>query len=144
MSDDKLRPMTEDDLQRIEAALGKPLPRAFRHVMKNFPQELIDAAMMTDDMGNEFIDSMMISPDAELIAARIIDPWLGWPENLLVVGENGCGEEYSVDISDERCPVYESGPHNDAMAEGPDEEGYFEQIADDLEGWVRSLASRVK
>lgn len=61
-----------------------------------------------------------------------------------MVGENGCGEEYSVDISDERCPVYESGTHNDAMAEGPDEEGYFEQIADELESWVKYLASQVK
>ncbi len=144
MSVDRPRPMTDEDLQRIEAALGKPLPQTFRDVMKNFPQKLIDAAVMTDDLGEEFIDSMMISPDTERIVSSIEAPaWPGWPKNLIRVGDNGCGEEYSVDISDEKCPVYESGPHNDAGASGPEEAGYFEKLSDDLASWVKYLASRI-
>jgi hypothetical protein len=138
------RTMNEDDLRRIEARLGHPLPRAFRHVMLNFPQELIAAATMTDPDGGEFRDEMMISPDAEAILAGILDREPGWPETFVVVGANGCGEVYSVDIGDEACPVYESGPHNMAGAAGPDEEGYFEQVSDALEGWVRHLVDQIR
>jgi hypothetical protein len=136
--------MTEDDLRKIEARLGRPLPPAFRNVMLNFPQALIDAATMTDPDGNEFMDEMMIAPDAEAILAGITDREPDWPETYIVVGSNGCGETYSVDIADPACPVYESGPHNDAGAASPDEEGYFEQVADDLEGWVRHLVNQVR
>jgi hypothetical protein len=136
--------MTEADLQRIEDALGRPLPDAFRHVMLNFPQVLIDAATMTDPDGNEFLDSMMISPDADAIIAGIAEREPGWPASYVIVGENGCGEVYSVDVAKETCPVYQSGPHNDAGASHPGEEGYFEQVSPDLETWVRRLVSQIK
>lgn len=137
--------MNEDDLDRIEAALGRPLPQAFRRVMLNFPQELIDAAMMTDPYGNPFRDEMMISPDADgIIACLESPPFPDWPAHYLVVGANGCGEMYSVDISDDKCPVYESGPHNDAGAACPSEEGYFECVSVDLEGWVRHLVNQIR
>jgi hypothetical protein len=136
--------MNEDDLRRIEAQLGRPLPRAFRRVMLNFPKELLDAATMTDPDGNEFRDEMMISPDAESILAGILDREPCWPETYVVVGANGCGEVYSVDIADEACPVYESGPHNGAGAAGPTEDGYFERVSDDLEGWVRHLVGQIR
>lgn len=136
--------MNEEDLQRIEAQLGRALPRTFRQVMLNFPQELIDAATMTDPHGNEFRDEMMISPDAEAILAGIIDREPGWPATYVVVGANGSGEVYSVDIADEACPVYESGPHNTAGAAGPDEEAYFERVSDNLERWVRHLVSQIR
>jgi hypothetical protein len=136
--------MKEDDLERIEDAIGHPLPRAFRYVMLNFPQELIDAARMTDPDGNEFLDCMMISPDAEAIVAGIAEREPGWPEHYIVVGENGCGEVYSVDGSQEECPVFESGPHNDAGASYPSEEGYFERVSKDLERWVRHLVKQAK
>ena len=134
--------MNEDDLKRIEAVLGRSLPEAFRKVMLNFPQELIDAATMTDPYGNEFRDAMMISPDADAIIAGIESREWDWPENLIVVGEDGCGETFSVDISEEKCPVYMSGPHT-GMAEFPSQEGYFEQVGGDLEGWVRHLVNQV-
>ena len=72
--------MNEDDLRRIEAQLGRPLPQAFRRVMLNFPRELLDAATLTDPDGNEFRDEMVISPDAEAILAGIIDREPGWPD----------------------------------------------------------------
>jgi hypothetical protein len=136
--------MTEDDLRRIENQLGCPLPAAFRRVMLNFPQELIDAATMTDPDGNEFCDEMMISPDADYIVAGITNRDPDWPETYITVGANGFGEEYSVDIADEACPVYESGPHNDAGAAFPNEDGYFQRVSDDLEGWVQHLVDQVR
>jgi hypothetical protein len=136
--------MIESDLKRIEAALGHPLPQAFRNVMLNFPQALIDAATMTDPDGNEFVDCMLISNNPDSIIAGIVGQQSDWPSNLIWVGENGCGEEYSVDISQESCPVYESGPHNDAGANGPAEDGYFEQVSADLEGWVKHLVNQAK
>src|SRR6266516_4729351 len=100
--------MNQDDFRRIEEQLGRPLPRAFREVMLNFPQALIDAATLTDGDGNEFIDEMLISPNAEHILASIVQREPGWPKSDLIVGANGCGEVYSVDIADDACPVYES------------------------------------
>jgi hypothetical protein len=138
--------MDESDLNRIEDALGRSLPNTFRNVMLNFPQKLIDAATMTDPDGNEFIDSMMITPNAEYILERNAecrrDP--DWPNHYVPIGDNGCGEDYSVDVSDERCPVYKSGPHNDAMANGPGEDGYFERVSSDLQKWVHALAKRAE
>lgn len=136
--------MNESDLDRVETALGQPLPAAFRSVMLNFPQALIDAATMTDPDGNEFVDNMMITPNADYIIAGINARRrdADWPDHLVVVGDNGCGDDFSVDISRESCPVYMSGPHNDAMAVGPEEDGYFEQVSDDLKLWVDSLAGR--
>jgi hypothetical protein len=87
---------------------------------------------------------MMISPDVEAILQNIARRQSDWPKNLMVVGDNGCGEEYSVDISTDACPVFESGPHNDAGAFGPDEEGYFEQVSGDLKGWVKHLVNQVR
>lgn len=137
--------INEADLQRIEEALGRPLPQVFRDVMLNFPQQLIDAATLTDNDGNEFLADMLISPNADRIINGI--EWRrqepGWPQNYIVVGDNGCGEEFSVDISQEKCPVWMSGPHNDAGASGPAKEGYFEQLSDELERWVRGLVDRV-
>ena len=136
--------MNEEGLRRIEDALGRPLPQAFRHVMTTFPQELIDEAVKTGSDGEKRIDFMIISPDVEAILAGIAhyqsEP--GWPRHYVVVGENGCGEVYSVDVSQQKCPVFASGPHNDAGAHSPSEEGYFEQVSADLRGWVASLVQQ--
>lgn len=138
-------PMTESDLNRIEEALGHRLPSVFRNAMLKFPQQLIDAATTTDVDGNEFIDCMPISSSVEAILAGIAhyqSSELGWPKQHLVVGENGCGEVYSVDISQESCPVFVSGPHNDSGATSPDECGYFGQVAAGLEQWLSGLVQQ--
>lgn len=138
--------MNEDDLKQIEDAIGHPLPQAFRNVMMTFPQALLEDAVITDGDGNEIIDDMMISPNVEAMLAGIAhyqsEP--GWPRHYIVVGENGCGEVYSVDVSREECPVFVSGPHNDAGATSPAEDGYFDEVAADLQGWVAGLARRAK
>ena len=136
--------MTENDLERIADAPGHPLPSVFKEVMLKFPQSLIDAATMTDPEGNEFVDSMMITPNADYIirGIEVREVESDWPNSMVGVGDNGCGDEFNVDMSEESCPVYMSGPHNDAMASGPAEEGYFEKISDDLRGWVAALADR--
>jgi hypothetical protein len=138
--------MNETDLKRIEEALGRPLPAVFRDVMSNFPQKLIAAATLTDSDGNEFLDDMMITPNADFIIAGIEyrkqDP--DWPKTYMVVGDNGCGEEFSINISEESCPVFMSGPHNDAGASGPSEEGYFEQLSSELGSWVSGLVAQIR
>ena len=136
--------MNEEELQRIEDAIGLALPNAFREIMTRFPQALIDDATLSDGEGNEFIGDMMISPNVEAILAGIThyrsEP--GWPKNYIVVGENGCGEIYSIDVSQEQCPVYVSSPHNEAGANSPHEEGYFNELSKDLKGWVKGLVQR--
>ena len=48
---------------------------------------------------------------------------------------------FCIDTADENCPVYLFGPHNDAMAAGPDEEGFFELLSADFKEWVDNLVS---
>jgi|GEM_PF-6759004 len=138
--------MNDADLKRIEIAVGRSLPNGFRSVMLNFPQKLIAAATLTDADGNEFIESMMITPNADYIIAGIDDRRHDpdWPKNYVVIGDNGCGEEFSVDISIERCPVFMSGPHNDARASGPSEDGYFTQLSSDVQSWVSALVENIR
>ena len=57
--------MTEADLERIAVASGRPLPSAFKGMMLNSPQSLIDAATMTGPDGNGSVDSMVITPNAD-------------------------------------------------------------------------------
>lgn len=136
--------VNEAELDRVEDALGRSLPKTLRGVMLDFPQQLIDAATMTDPDGNDFVDCMMFTPFADYIIAGIrhCRQLEGWPADYLVVGDNGCGEEFSVDISTEKCSVFISGPHNDAGAHGPTDKGYFEQVSPDVRQWVDALADR--
>ena len=57
--------MTESDLERIAVVPGRPLPSAFKEMMLNLPQSLIDAAAMTGPDRNGSVDSMVITPNAD-------------------------------------------------------------------------------
>jgi hypothetical protein len=116
--------MTEQDLQRIEHEIGRPVSVQFRLFMRNPPSELGDAA--------EFIS------DADsIIEFNRSGATAGWPANQLGLGDNGCGDVYSIDLDDERGAVYFSGPHSGY--DSPEEDGYFEKVFDTLQEFSRHL-----
>jgi hypothetical protein len=105
--------MSDSDFQRIEQALGCRLSDAFRQFMRNPPPQLANA------------DELLCDPVA-LVELNCSGATAGWPGNQLGLGDNGCGDVYSIDLNDPRGAVCLSGPHSGF--ESPDEEGYFEPV----------------
>ena len=130
--------MTQDDLRRIEQAIGRPLSAAVRRFFLNYPPELRTTAR---DLGptpegepyrecaadNELCDSA----DA-VIALNRREGWASdFPDNLLIVGAGECGETYWVDLDDERGAVYR-------FEDGTEPE-YSDQLWDSLEEFAQGL-----
>lgn len=110
--------MTDSDFQRIEQALGCRLSDAFRQFMRAPPPDLGETSELT-------------CRPSQLVALNRSGATAGWPTNQLALGDNGCGDVYSIDLDDPRGAVYLSGPHSGF--ESPDEEGYFEPVFATLE-----------
>jgi hypothetical protein len=91
--------MTEQDLLRIEDAIGRPVSKAFRQFMLHPPSQLGMAMELLCDP-NAVIEFNRSGATAD------------WPENQLGLGDNGCGDVYSIDLDDPRGAVYLSGPHS--------------------------------
>jgi hypothetical protein len=108
--------MTERDFQRIESSIGRPLSAAFRSFMANPPPALDD--------------SQLLVAAKDILELNRSGATADWPANQLAIGDNGCGDIYSVDLDDERGAVYLSGPHSGF--ESPAEDGYFERVFDSL------------
>jgi hypothetical protein len=134
--------MTEQDLQRVEQAIGRRLSRAVRHFFLNYPEELRTTRRPTgeeDEDGNPYTEcpaqwELWDDPDGLISATRptsqgglLIPPY---PPNMLVIGCGGCGETYWVDLDDERGAVYrfESGRQDDS-----------DRMADSLEDFAQGL-----
>jgi hypothetical protein len=132
--------MTTNDLQRIEAALGRPLPAAVTHFFLNYPPELrstvreIAAPDGDGDPDTECAADAELSDNPDQIIA-INNRQSGWdadfPDNLLIVGGGECGETYWVDLDDQRGPVY--------RFEAGTEPEHSDQPWDSLEDFARSL-----
>ncbi len=115
--------MTERDLQQIEAAIGRPLSAAFRRFMEKPPPALHDTLLLCEVEGLLELNRSGATAD--------------WPANQLAIGDNGCGDIYSVDLDDEQGAVYLSGPHSGF--ESPAEDGYFEWVFDSLASLAQHL-----
>ena len=116
--------MTEQDVQRIEGAIGRPVSVAFRQFMLNPPSEL------------GAVPELLCDADG-IIEFNRSAATLAWPAHQLGLGENGCGDVYSVDLDDERGAVYLSGPHSGY--ESPEADGYFERAFETLHQFSQHL-----
>jgi cell wall assembly regulator SMI1 len=99
--------MTNADIDRIEVALGRTLPPDYKALLANHTATLAQAASTlryfavpwteADDIirGNlaarSHADSMTIADDDDLEKP--------WPEEYLVVGTNGGGDFWSIDLA---------------------------------------------
>jgi hypothetical protein len=99
--------MTAADLQRLEAAIGRPLSPPVRAFFLNFPPGLRtpDEERDPDDMDFELTD------DADALIRMNTDGWarLWLPNagpNFFALGSGGCGETWWVDLDDANGAVY--------------------------------------
>ena len=133
--------MTQDDLLRIERALGRPLPAAVQRFFLNYPPEL---RTTTRDVGpdedgepclecaadyelSDTADGILALNAPGLTSCRPLD----WTPRMLIVGSGACGEVYWVDLDDPRGPVYRFEAGQEAAASDP--------VADSLEKFAEGL-----
>ena len=133
--------MTEDDLGRIERAIGRPLTAAVRRFFLAYPPALRATTrdMGPDQDGEPYLEcaadgELSDDPDAIIALNAPGDGGLSHPgrtPRMLVVGEGGCGEVYWVDLDDERGPVYRLEAGQDAESSDP--------VADSLGEFAEAL-----
>jgi hypothetical protein len=133
--------MTENDLRRIEGAIGRTLPAAVRRFFLNYPPELRTTTrdMATDPDGEPCLEcaadyELYDNPDAIIAVNSAGEGPLMHPERtarILIIGEGGCGEVYWVDLDDERGPVYRFEAGEEAESSEP--------VADSLELFAENL-----
>ncbi|MBB3210745.1 hypothetical protein FHS27_006593 [Rhodopirellula rubra] len=102
--------MTESDIASIEDETGLVLPAAYRNTLLNYPQPLIDAG---DEHGQgpenyELYNNLKPLRIANCYESEYDDHC---PDSFFFIGDNGCGEAFAIDTSDDSCPVYVFSPH---------------------------------
>jgi hypothetical protein len=99
--------MTGDDLRRLEAAIGRSLPRGVQKFFLNFPPGLRTPEEELDPDFSEF----ELTDDADaLIQMNAAGPYnLSLPEagpNFFALGSGGCGETWWIELDTENGTVY--------------------------------------
>jgi hypothetical protein len=108
--------MTDLEIRGIEAALGFSLPPHHRDFFLNYPKQLAAAERRHGTWRERTSERELYSAPALIVEAnRLVReagiPWLGdqgdpWPEDLLVVGDDGCGNYWGVKVSGTDRSVY--------------------------------------
>ncbi|GAA5511156.1 SMI1/KNR4 family protein [Novipirellula caenicola] len=84
--------MAPNDIATIESALGFFLPKSYVDVVTNYPAELANTE--APDFG--LFDDPTLIIDANRTVRT--DGYCGepWPDQYVIIGENGCGDYYVV------------------------------------------------
>ena len=119
------------DISSLENGLGVNLPASYREVLQNYPFGLDSGAAEWD-----------LYATSEQIKAENKEYRTGgffgqpWPKHYLVIGGDGAGNPYFLDLSQEKSPVYmadhETTSSEDRLA--------VNREADDIEVYVRRVA----
>lgn len=99
--------MTATDLQRLETAIGRPLPQAVRTFFLNFPPGLRvpDENRDPDDADFELTDDVDALISMNTVGfGRVSLPGAG--PNFFALGAGGSGETWWVDLDSENGAVY--------------------------------------
>ncbi|MBI5889718.1 MAG: SMI1/KNR4 family protein [Nitrosomonadales bacterium] len=107
-------------IKQIEKALGLTLPQYYVDLVTNYPTELLksdapDFALLDDPE--------VVIAENQAVRGK---PFYGgsWPDNLLIIGTNGCGdfyvtklvgEEFSTGFFDHEIPAFL--PHSKSRSE---------------------------
>ncbi len=131
--------LTPADLRRVEETLGRPLSPAVREFYRHYPAAL---RAVTRDLGPTPDGQPYLECAADNELTDNVDGILAlndrrsghasdWPDNMLVVGEGGCGETYWVDLDDEGGAVhlFDAGSQPEDSA----------RVADSLAEFARQL-----
>ncbi|QDU06568.1 SMI1 / KNR4 family protein [Gimesia chilikensis] len=102
--------MTETEIQELETATGCILPAAYRELLLNYPQRLMDLAAT---LGVEELE--LLTHNHESLTRMNVDQAeyvrMFFPPYYFVIGENGNGDVYAIDTQSPAVPVYMGGPH---------------------------------
>ena len=124
--------MTEDDLGRIEQALGVTLPKAYRSRMLAFPIPAL-AGNSEDELWDDAAE--IIRLNQELRKGNSVSK--PWPPHMLALGRDGSGCQIAIDLRNPEGPVWwvdrthldQSGPW-----EKPFEAWFEEWVVETKEG----------
>jgi hypothetical protein len=124
--------MSGDDLRRLEAAIGRPLPPAVREFFLNFPPGLCTPA---DELDPDFSDFELTDNADALIRMNTDGPDRVWlPEagpEFFALGSGGCGETWWVDLDSENGTVY--------FADAGTYARHSDHVADSLAEFARGI-----
>ncbi|MCG6156693.1 SMI1/KNR4 family protein [Rubinisphaera margarita] len=84
--------MTSDDIAAIERALGFSVPLAYSNVVTNYPPALADTE--APDFGLFDDPTLVIDANREVRENGYFGEQ--WPDQYVIIGENGCGDCYVV------------------------------------------------
>ncbi|MEQ9069175.1 MAG: SMI1/KNR4 family protein, partial [Gimesia chilikensis] len=102
--------MTETEIQELETQTGCILPTAYRELLVNYPQRLLDLAATLDVEELE-----LLTHNHESLTRMNVDQAesvrMFFPPHYFVIGENGNGDVYAIDTHSSAVPVYMGGPH---------------------------------
>lgn len=139
--------MNAHEIQQIEAALQCTLPQSFVRFMLNYPETVKTTRWVIEsDDGDSYTQSpaqMELLDTADGIIAlnqdspteyRCSAKLNNWPNSHLIIGTDGGGGRYAIDISREDSPVY----YADASS------GYFDPRSDGLEMYFREIAGSLE
>jgi hypothetical protein len=124
--------MTDADLQRLETAIGRPLPAAVREFFLNFPPGL---RIPDEERDPDFSDFELTDDVDALIQmntpgwGRVILPEAG--PNFFALGCGGCGETWWIDLDDEHGAVY--------FADAGTEAEFSDRVADSLAEFAQRM-----
>ena len=93
--------MTKDQIELIEKETGIKLPAGYKHVLLNYPSQLL---------GTEAEDFCLLNDHLSIIEENTDVKQHGffgepWPEHYFVIGINGCGDYYVINHQNEEFAV---------------------------------------
>lgn len=99
--------MTPEDIKRIEEKFSIVAPRDWVQVMLNYPEKLATLAMPDGSLIREYDlcndADFLIELNDEVRLEPITDgdySLLEWPEPILVIGDDGGGDYFCLDVGD--------------------------------------------
>jgi len=118
--------MTESDVRRLEAQVGRPLSPPVRHFFLNFPPALRELAETADP---DTADDFYLTDDIDAMIRYHAVGWgnltpLDWEPRMLILGSGACGETFWVDLDSPTGMVY--------RFEAGQEARYSDHMADTL------------
>jgi len=87
--------MTLDDIDSVEKALSLQLPAEYKQFITNYPRRLAnteapDYACLDDA-------AVLISENQAVRGGHFYGQ--EWPKDLFLIGTNGCGDSYAIDMT---------------------------------------------
>jgi hypothetical protein len=108
--------VTETDIASLEKNLNLALPEYYRQFLMNFPTQLVETRHEFSDGGSEPISNREFYNRVDQILYFNKDvrapgtPWNEyggpWPKQYLVIGDDGCGNYWTLNLGAKREAVY--------------------------------------